>query len=76
MAARWRPLWALGTAGVFSLDGDAPLLSEELDFAFRVWRHFPDRIVGYPARAHYWDEAKVSTRLVTEAEVKLEVEKI
>lgn len=44
---------------MFSLDGDAPLLAEELDFAFRVWQHFPDRIVGYPARNHYWDESKV-----------------
>lgn len=44
---------------MFSLDGDAPLLAEELDFAFQVWQHFPERIVGYPARSHYWDEAKV-----------------
>ncbi|XP_060803730.1 exostosin-1 isoform X2 [Amyelois transitella] len=58
VSARWQPLWAVRTAGVFSLDGDAPLLAEELDFAFRVWQQFPDRIVGYPARTHYWDEAK------------------
>ncbi|XP_053617126.1 exostosin-1 isoform X1 [Plodia interpunctella] len=58
VAARWQPLWAVRTAAVFSLDGDAPLLAEELDFAFRVWQHFPERIVGYPARTHYWDEAK------------------
>ena len=59
MSARWQPLWAVPSAGVFSLDGDAPLLAEELDFAFRVWQHFPERIVGYPARTHFWDEAKV-----------------
>lgn len=47
------------TAAVFSLDGDAPVIAEELDFAFGVWQHFPERIVGYPARTHYWDEAKV-----------------
>ncbi|CAH0695175.1 unnamed protein product [Spodoptera exigua] len=58
VSARWQPLWAVPTAGVFSLDGDAPLLAEELDFAFRVWKHFPERIVGYPARTHFWDEAK------------------
>ncbi|XP_014356088.2 exostosin-1 isoform X2 [Papilio machaon] len=58
VSARWQPLWAVPTAAVFSLDGDAPLLAEELDFAFRVWQHFPERIVGYPARSHYWDEAK------------------
>ncbi|XP_048489264.1 exostosin-1 isoform X1 [Plutella xylostella] len=56
--ARWRPLWAVATAAVFSLDGDAPLLADELDFAYSVWRHFPERLVGYPARTHYWDEAK------------------
>ncbi|KAJ0182552.1 hypothetical protein K1T71_001921 [Dendrolimus kikuchii] len=58
VSARWQPLWAVPTAAVFSLDGDAPLLAEELDFAFRVWQHFPERIVGYPARSHFWDEAK------------------
>ncbi|XP_050666654.1 exostosin-1 [Leptidea sinapis] len=58
VSARWRPLWAIPTAAVFSLDGDAPLIAEELDFAFRVWQNFPDRIVGYPARNHFWDEAK------------------
>ena len=58
VSARWQPLWAIPTAAVFSLDGDAPLLAEELDFAFRVWQHFPERIVGYPARNHFWDESK------------------
>lgn len=58
VSARWQPLWAVPTAAVFSLDGDAPLLAEELDFAFLVWQHFPERIVGYPARTHFWDEAK------------------
>ncbi|XP_063616652.1 exostosin-1 isoform X1 [Cydia splendana] len=58
VSARWQPLWAVPTAAVFSLDGDAPLLAEELDFAFRVWKEFPERIVGYPARSHFWDEAK------------------
>lgn len=23
-----------------------------------MWRDFPDRIVGYPARAHFWDDTK------------------
>lgn len=29
-----------------------------MDFAFIVWHSFPERIVGYPARSHYWDAAK------------------
>ena len=23
-----------------------------------MWRHFPERIVGFPARTHYWDGKK------------------
>lgn len=30
----------------------------QVDFAFIVWHSFPDRIVGYPARSHYWDLGK------------------
>jgi len=30
----------------------------QIDFALSVWHEFPERIVGYPARSHYWDEAK------------------
>ena len=25
-------------------------------FLWKVWREFPDRLVGYPARLHLWDE--------------------
>lgn len=35
------------------------LTTDEVDFAFKVWRQFSDRIIGYPARSHYWDDAKV-----------------
>ncbi|XP_009953407.1 PREDICTED: exostosin-1, partial [Leptosomus discolor] len=27
----------------------------QVDFAFVVWRSFPQRIVGFPARSHFWD---------------------
>ena len=30
----------------------------QIDFALSVWREFPERIVGYPTRSHYWDENK------------------
>lgn len=30
----------------------------QVDFAFAVWCSFPERIVGYPARSHYWDRSK------------------
>jgi glucuronyl/N-acetylglucosaminyl transferase EXT1 len=29
-----------------------------IDFAFQVWKEFPDRIVGYPAREHFYDKIK------------------
>lgn len=34
------------------------LISVQVDFAFTVWQSFPDRIVGYPARSHFWDSNK------------------
>ncbi|KAL0268472.1 UNVERIFIED_CONTAM: hypothetical protein PYX00_010401 [Menopon gallinae] len=48
------------TAAVLSLDEDTVLTTDEIDFAFQVWINFPDRIVGYPARSHYWDDSKNS----------------
>lgn len=30
----------------------------QVDFAFTVWQSFPERIVGYPARSHFWDSNK------------------
>ncbi|KZS12995.1 Exostosin-1, partial [Daphnia magna] len=55
---RFRPLDLIETDAVFSLDEDATLTTDEIDFAFHVWRHFPERIVGFPARTHYWDDTK------------------
>ena len=43
---------------IFSLDDDAAITSEEMDFAFQVWSQFPDRLVGFPSRSHYWDDRK------------------
>lgn len=34
------------------------LIVIQVDFAFTVWQSFPDRIVGYPARSHFWDSNK------------------
>lgn len=56
---RFYPHKFIDTDAILSLDEDAILNTDELDFAYRVWRDFPDRIVGYPARAHFWDDSKV-----------------
>ncbi|CAL4124151.1 unnamed protein product, partial [Meganyctiphanes norvegica] len=59
-SALFYPHTLINTDAVFSLDHDSQLTPDELDFAFIVWRTFPDRIVGYPARTHHWDQAKGS----------------
>lgn len=58
ISQRFSPHHLLQTPAILSLDEDALLTTDEVDFAFQVWRSFPDRIVGYPARSHYWDDAK------------------
>lgn len=59
ISQRFYPYDEIQTDAVLSLDEDAILNTDELDFAYTVWRDFPDRIVGYPARAHFWDDSKV-----------------
>ncbi|XP_053680878.1 exostosin-1 isoform X1 [Anopheles nili] len=58
ISQRFFPHEHIETDAVLSLDEDAILNTDELDFAYQVWRDFPDRIVGYPARAHFWDDSK------------------
>uniref|UniRef100_M4AQK3 Exostosin-1c n=1 Tax=Xiphophorus maculatus TaxID=8083 RepID=M4AQK3_XIPMA len=56
--SRFLPHVAIETEAVLSLDEDTVLLTSEVNFAFLVWRSFPDRIVGYPPRSHFWDPLK------------------
>ncbi|KAH8394774.1 hypothetical protein KR222_005199 [Zaprionus bogoriensis] len=58
ISQRFLPYEEIQTDAVLSLDEDAILNTDELDFAYTVWRNFPERIVGYPARAHFWDDSK------------------
>uniref|UniRef100_A0A4W5NJW5 Exostosin glycosyltransferase 1 n=1 Tax=Hucho hucho TaxID=62062 RepID=A0A4W5NJW5_9TELE len=58
MSSRFSPHDVILTDAVLSLDEDSVLSTNEVDFAFIVWHSFPDRIVGYPARSHYWDSSK------------------
>uniref|UniRef100_A0A671VRT2 Exostosin-1c n=1 Tax=Sparus aurata TaxID=8175 RepID=A0A671VRT2_SPAAU len=55
---RFLPHVAIETEAVLSLDEDTVLLTSEVNFAFLVWRSFPERIVGYPPRSHFWDPLK------------------
>ena len=60
ISQRFYPYPLIGTAAIFSIDEDSTLTTDEIDFAFMVWQQFPERIVGYPARSHYWDDTKGS----------------
>lgn len=56
--SRFVPRTVIETSAILSLDEDIKLNSDEIDFGFSTWRMFPDRIVGFPARSHYWDSGK------------------
>jgi alpha-1,4-N-acetylglucosaminyltransferase EXTL3 len=43
------------TDAVLNLDDDTLLRSDEIMFAFRVWRENREKIVGFPARYHTWN---------------------
>uniref|UniRef100_A0A8C5ETK3 Exostosin-1b n=1 Tax=Gouania willdenowi TaxID=441366 RepID=A0A8C5ETK3_GOUWI len=58
MSSRFLPYDTIVTDAVLSLDEDTVLSTTEVDFAFTVWQSFPERIVGYPARSHFWDSNK------------------
>ena len=59
-SSRFLPNPLIQTQAILSLDDDAAVTAEEIDFAFGVWKHFPDRIVGYPARSHYYGKSMVT----------------
>lgn len=58
MSLRFYPYNEIKYDCVLHLDDDATLNTQEIDFSFEVWRVFPERIVGFPARNHYWDSKK------------------
>lgn len=58
ISQRFYPHKEIDTAAVLSLDEDTVLTTDEIDFAFEVWKQFPERIVGYPGRSHYWEDSK------------------
>ena len=46
----------VSTNAILYLDEDITVTSDEINFAFQVWRTFQERIVGFSARTHFWDE--------------------
>ncbi|XP_011301425.1 exostosin-2 [Fopius arisanus] len=58
LSNRFYPYEEIETEAVLSIDDDIIMLtSDEVEFAYEVWREFPDRIVGFPSRTHNWDNS-------------------
>ncbi|XP_027720614.1 exostosin-like 1 isoform X3 [Vombatus ursinus] len=57
---RFFPYSAISTDAILSLDAHSALSTSEVNFAFVVWQSFPERIVGFQTRSHFWDETKGS----------------
>lgn len=55
---RFLPFELIKTEAILTLDDDVQLRHDEIIFAFRVWRENRDRIVGFPARAHFWSPSE------------------
>lgn len=56
LSNRFYPYDEIETEAILHIDDDIVMLtSDEVEFAYEVWREFPDRIVGFPSRTHIWD---------------------
>nr|XP_036873781.1 exostosin-like 1 isoform X2 [Manis javanica] len=55
---RFFPYSAISTDAILSLDAHSSLSTNEVDFGFAVWQSFPERMVGFLACSHFWDEAQ------------------
>merc|ERR1719394_8036 len=67
LSNRFKPYEEIQTEAVLSLDDDITMLTkDELEFGYQVWRQFPDRIVGFPSRTHFWQNATSSYRYESE----------
>ncbi|GFQ95834.1 hypothetical protein TNCT_268701 [Trichonephila clavata] len=58
LSNRFYPYDEIETEAVLAIDDDIVMLTaDEMEFAYEVWREFPDRIVGFPSRVHLYDNA-------------------
>eukprot|EP00794_Sanderia_malayensis_P017248 gene17248-18972_t len=58
---RFYPYKEIETEAVLSIDDDISMLTDtEVEFAYNVWRQYPDRLIGFPARYHKQSETSFS----------------
>lgn len=56
VTARWSRKGQPSTGPIFNIDDDAYIDVEIIEAAFKVWRHYPDRLVGLYGRAVFFNE--------------------
>ncbi|KAK9880394.1 hypothetical protein WA026_010273 [Henosepilachna vigintioctopunctata] len=67
LSNRFVPYKEIETEAILHIDDDIVMLTaDELEFAYEVWREFPDRIVGFPSRIHTWDNNTQSWKYESE----------
>ncbi|XP_052810735.1 exostosin-2-like [Mya arenaria] len=67
LSNRFMPYEEIETECILALDDDIVMLTaDELQFAFEVWREFPDRLVGFPSRVQLWDNTTGKWRYESE----------
>lgn len=67
LSNRFFPYREIETEAILHIDDDIVMLtSDEVEFAFEVWREFPDRIIGFPSRTHIWDNMTQSWKYESE----------
>lgn len=67
LSNRFFPYREIETEAILHIDDDIVMLTpDEVEFAFEVWREFPDRIIGFPSRTHIWDNVTMSWKYESE----------
>lgn len=64
---RFYPYDDIETEAIFAIDDDIVMLTtDEMEFAYQVWREFPDRLVGFPPRLHIINQTTGEVRYESE----------
>ncbi|CAH8441158.1 unnamed protein product [Schistosoma bovis] len=54
-SVRFQPFHEIPTLAVFAYSLNLNITVEQLNFAYLTWQEFPNRLVGFQARSHYWN---------------------
>ncbi|TNN07053.1 Exostosin-1b isoform 1 [Schistosoma japonicum] len=54
-SVRFQPFHEIPTLAVFAFSLNLNITVEQLNFGYLTWQEFPNRLVGFQARSHYWN---------------------